>query len=130
MIFFILNFRRCRYVFELEFQKMPVGMLVGTYQLLRYLWVFFLVRHFAAFFPLRDLGRYRTYLEGCDGKQKRDRLATHAQVPNADPLVCAFTLLASVPVLFFGFLFADKSLGVCLTLTFVAGKLCTCSKNR
>lgn len=45
------------------------------------------------------------------------------QVPNADPLVCAYTLLASVPVLFFGFVFADKSLGTCLALTFFAGLL-------
>jgi hypothetical protein len=44
------------------------------------------------------------------------------QVPNADPLVCAYTLLASVPVLFFGFLYADKSLGACLALTFFAGQ--------
>jgi hypothetical protein len=50
------------------------------------------------------------------------RGATGTQVPNADPLVCAYTLLASVPVLFFGFLYADKSLGACLALTFFAGQ--------
>jgi hypothetical protein len=50
------------------------------------------------------------------------RGASGTQVPNADPLVCAYTLLASVPVLFFGFLYADKSLGACLALTFFAGQ--------
>jgi hypothetical protein len=49
-------------------------------------------------------------------------VAQRTQVPNADPLVCAYTLLASVPVLFFGFLYADKSLGACLALTFFAGQ--------
>ncbi len=51
------------------------------------------------------------------------------QVPNADPLVCAYTLLASVPVLFFGFLYADKSLGACLALTFFAGQEIIKTKN-
>eukprot|EP00088_Acartia_fossae_P070919 TRINITY_DN9614_c0_g1_i12.p1 TRINITY_DN9614_c0_g1~~TRINITY_DN9614_c0_g1_i12.p1 ORF type:complete len:587 (-),score=117.68 TRINITY_DN9614_c0_g1_i12:765-2525(-) len=45
------------------------------------------------------------------------------QVPNADPLVCGFTLLMSVPILFFGFLSADYSLPLCYTLTFTAGLL-------
>lgn len=45
------------------------------------------------------------------------------QVPNADPIVCACTLLASVPVLFFGFVFANKSISVCYGLTFLAGLL-------
>ena len=44
--------------------------------------------------------------------------------PNADPLVCGFTLLSSVPVLFFGFFSADYSLPVCYALTFFAGKVC------
>lgn len=45
------------------------------------------------------------------------------QIPNADPLVCGFTLLLSVPVLFFGFLTADFSLPLCYALTFFAGLL-------
>ncbi|XP_023325518.1 protein spinster [Eurytemora carolleeae] len=45
------------------------------------------------------------------------------QFPNADPLVCGFTLLSSVPVLFFGFFSADYSLPVCYALTFFAGLL-------
>jgi len=45
------------------------------------------------------------------------------QYPNADPLVCGFTLLLSVPVLFFGFLSADYSLPLCYALTFTAGLL-------
>ena len=43
------------------------------------------------------------------------------QVPNADPLVCGFTLLLSVPVLFFGFISADYSSPLCYALTFLAG---------
>jgi len=45
------------------------------------------------------------------------------QFPNADPLVCGFTLLASVPVLYFGFLSANYSLPLCYALTFFAGLL-------
>jgi len=45
------------------------------------------------------------------------------QFPNADPLVCGFTLLGSVPVLFFGFVCADYSLPLCYALTFLAGLL-------
>ena len=44
------------------------------------------------------------------------------QVPNADPIVCATTLLASVPLLFFGFVSANYSLPLCYGLTFFAGK--------
>lgn len=44
-------------------------------------------------------------------------------VPNADPLVCAVTLLLSVPLLFFGFLTADISTSACYGLTFFAGLL-------
>ena len=43
------------------------------------------------------------------------------RVPNADPLVCAVTLLASVPLLFFGFVSANYSLPLCYALTFFAG---------
>ncbi len=49
------------------------------------------------------------------------------RVPNADPLVAGFTLLASVPVLFLGFLVARHSLNACLFLTFVAGLLLNCN---
>lgn len=45
------------------------------------------------------------------------------KVPNADPLVCAVTLLASVPVLFFGFVSANYSISLCYGLTFLAGLL-------
>ena len=45
------------------------------------------------------------------------------RVPNADPLVCAVTLLASVPILFFGFVSANYSLPLCYGLTFFAGKI-------
>lgn len=45
------------------------------------------------------------------------------KVPNADPLVCAVTLLASVPVLFFGFVSANYSVSLCYGLTFLAGLL-------
>jgi len=45
------------------------------------------------------------------------------RVPNADPLVCAVTLLASVPLLFFGFVSANYSLPLCYALTFFAGLL-------
>jgi len=45
------------------------------------------------------------------------------QVPNADPIVCATTLLASVPLLFFGFVSANYSLPLCYGLTFFAGLL-------
>jgi len=45
------------------------------------------------------------------------------QVPNADPIVCATTLLVSVPVLFFGFVSANKSVNLCYGLTFFAGLL-------
>lgn len=44
------------------------------------------------------------------------------RVPNADPLVCAVTLLASVPLLFFGFVSANYSLPLCYALTFFAGR--------
>ena len=44
------------------------------------------------------------------------------QVPNADPIVCATTLLASVPLLFFGFVSANYSLPLCYGLTFFAGE--------
>ena len=43
------------------------------------------------------------------------------QVPNADPIVCAVTLLVSVPILFFGFVTANYSLSLCYGLTFFAG---------
>ena len=43
------------------------------------------------------------------------------RVPNADPLVCAVTLLCSVPILFFGFISANYSLPLCYGLTFFAG---------
>jgi len=45
------------------------------------------------------------------------------QVPNADPIVCAVTLLISVPILFFGFVSANYSLSLCYGLTFFAGLL-------
>eukprot|EP00090_Calanus_glacialis_P008185 TRINITY_DN1649_c0_g2_i1.p1 TRINITY_DN1649_c0_g2~~TRINITY_DN1649_c0_g2_i1.p1 ORF type:complete len:563 (-),score=152.44 TRINITY_DN1649_c0_g2_i1:282-1970(-) len=45
------------------------------------------------------------------------------QVPNADPIVCAVTLLVSVPILFFGFATANYSLSLCYGLTFFAGLL-------
>jgi len=45
------------------------------------------------------------------------------RIPNADPLVCAVTLLASVPILFFGFVSANYSLPLCYGLTFFAGLL-------
>jgi len=45
------------------------------------------------------------------------------QIPNADPIVCATTLLASVPLLFFGFVSANYSLPLCYGLTFFAGLL-------
>jgi len=45
------------------------------------------------------------------------------KVPNADPLVCAVTLLCSVPVLFFGFVSANHSIQLCYGLTFFAGLL-------
>merc|ERR1712013_914130 len=45
------------------------------------------------------------------------------QVPNADPIVCAVTLLISVPILFFGFVSANHSLSLCYGLTFFAGLL-------
>jgi len=45
------------------------------------------------------------------------------QVPNADPIVCAVTLLISVPILFFGFVTANYSLPFCYGLTFFAGLL-------
>jgi len=45
------------------------------------------------------------------------------QVPNADPIVCASTLLVSVPLLFFGFVSANYSLPLCYGLTFFAGLL-------
>jgi len=45
------------------------------------------------------------------------------RVPNADPLVCAVTLLASVPILFFGFVSANYNLPLCYGLTFFAGLL-------
>ena len=44
------------------------------------------------------------------------------QVPNADPIVCAVTLLISVPILFFGFVSANYSLSLCYGLTFFAGR--------
>ena len=43
------------------------------------------------------------------------------RVPNADPLVCGATLLASVPILFFGFVSANYSVHLCYALTFFAG---------
>ena len=48
------------------------------------------------------------------------------QIPNADPIVCATTLLASVPLLFFGFVSANYSLPLCYGLTFFAGNLYNC----
>jgi len=45
------------------------------------------------------------------------------QIPNADPIVCASTLLVSVPILFFGFVSANYSLPLCYGLTFFAGLL-------
>jgi len=45
------------------------------------------------------------------------------QIPNADPIVCAVTLLISVPILFFGFVTANYSLSFCYGLTFFAGLL-------
>merc|ERR1712029_448707 len=45
------------------------------------------------------------------------------RVPNADPIVCAVTLLSSVPVLFFGFVSANYSISLCYGLTFLAGLL-------
>jgi len=45
------------------------------------------------------------------------------QVPNADPIVCAVTLIVSVPILFFGFVTANYSLSLCYGLTFFAGLL-------
>merc|ERR1719187_2815177 len=45
------------------------------------------------------------------------------QVPNADPIVCAVTLLVSVPILFLGFVSANYSLSLCYGLTFFAGLL-------
>ncbi|XP_040571688.1 protein spinster [Lepeophtheirus salmonis] len=46
---------------------------------------------------------------------------------NADPLVCGFTLLASVPVLFFGLISAQYNIGLCYGLTFIAGLLLNCN---
>lgn len=43
------------------------------------------------------------------------------KVPNADTLVCGFTLMASVPFLYAAFVVARYSLGWCYLLTFVAG---------
>ena len=43
------------------------------------------------------------------------------KTPNADPIVCAVTLLCSVPVLFFGFVSANYSISLCYGLTFLAG---------
>jgi len=48
-------------------------------------------------------------------------------VPNADPIVCGATLMASVPVLFFGFFMARYSLYACFGLTFLAGLLLNCN---
>merc|ERR1719334_620698 len=45
------------------------------------------------------------------------------KTPNADPIVCAVTLLSSVPVLFFGFVSANYSISLCYGLTFFAGLL-------
>jgi len=45
------------------------------------------------------------------------------KTPNVDPIVCAVTLLCSVPVLFFGFVSANYSLKLCYGLTFFAGLL-------
>jgi len=45
------------------------------------------------------------------------------KTPNADPIVCAVTLLSSVPVLFFGFVSANYSISLCYGLTFLAGLL-------
>lgn len=45
------------------------------------------------------------------------------KTPNADPIVCAVTLLCSVPVLFFGFVSANYSLSLCYGLTFLAGEI-------
>merc|ERR1719312_2168844 len=45
------------------------------------------------------------------------------KTPNADPIVCAVTLLCSVPVLFFGFVSANYSISLCYGLTFLAGLL-------
>jgi len=49
------------------------------------------------------------------------------RVPNADPLVCAATLMGSVPLLFFGFITAEYSTAVCYGLTFAAGLLLNCN---
>eukprot|EP00092_Neocalanus_flemingeri_P005671 GFUD01006109.1.p1 GENE.GFUD01006109.1~~GFUD01006109.1.p1 ORF type:complete len:561 (+),score=117.93 GFUD01006109.1:69-1751(+) len=49
------------------------------------------------------------------------------KVPNADPIVCAITLLVSVPVLFFGFATANYSVSLCYGLTFFAGLLLNCN---
>ena len=53
--------------------------------------------------------------------------AIRHRVPNADPIVSGVSLLASVPVLYAGFLVARHSLGWCLALTFVAGLLLNCN---
>lgn len=45
------------------------------------------------------------------------------RVPNADPIVSGISLLASVPILFLGFLVARHSVNECYLLTFIAGKL-------
>ena len=43
------------------------------------------------------------------------------KIPTADPLVCGYTLMASVPVLFSGFYMARYNLDACYGLTFLAG---------
>lgn len=48
-------------------------------------------------------------------------------IPNADPLVCGFTLLVSVPVVFFGFFTARYSLDWCFGLVFLGGLLLNCN---
>eukprot|EP00096_Caligus_rogercresseyi_P016636 TRINITY_DN939_c0_g1_i2.p2 TRINITY_DN939_c0_g1~~TRINITY_DN939_c0_g1_i2.p2 ORF type:complete len:544 (+),score=132.77 TRINITY_DN939_c0_g1_i2:150-1781(+) len=49
------------------------------------------------------------------------------RVENGDPLVCGYTLLASVPVLFFGLVMAQYNISWCYGLTFLAGLLLNCN---
>ncbi len=44
------------------------------------------------------------------------------RVPNADPIVSGSSLVASVPILYVGFIVARYSTDWCYLLTFIAGK--------
>ena len=63
-------------------------------------------------------------LSGCIGVPAGSYVAQiiRHRVPNADPIVSGLSLLASVPVLFFGFISAHYDIRWCYGLTFLAGK--------